>query len=77
MRTSSHGSFGHAIAANMRQRASSGVGIIATPFFPYSNSSVWNRNQLGALGDCSGILMVAVGLAAAYWAYKNRHKLGV
>jgi hypothetical protein len=75
MRTSSHGSFRHALAANMHQRASSGVGIIATPFFPYSSSSVWNRNQLAGLGGLD-ITTMAFMAVAAYLIYKNKSKLG-
>ena len=75
MQTSTHGSFGHSIAANMRQKASAGVGIIATPFFPYSNTSVWNRNQLAGLGglDLTTMAFMAV---AAYLVYKNKSRLG-
>jgi len=76
MRTSTHGSFGHAIAANMRQRASAGVGIIATPFYPYNQNSVWNRNQLSGLGglDLTTMALIAV---AGYLLYMNKSKLGI
>ena len=75
MRTSSHGSFRHALAANMHQRASSGVGIIATPTFPYNINSVWNRNQLAGLGGLD-ITTMAFMAIAAYLVYKNKSRLG-
>lgn len=51
MRTSNLANSLQSIAANAHRRSTSGVGIIATPNFPYDINSVWNRNQLGGLGQ--------------------------
>jgi len=52
------------------------VGIIATPFYPYNQNSVWNRNQLSGLGglDLTTMALIAV---AGYLLYMNKSKLGI
>jgi hypothetical protein len=62
--TSSHGNMPHAIAASTSRRATSGMGIIATPYFPYDVNSVWNRNQLGALDFSDPTTLVITGVIA-------------
>ena len=64
----------HAIAGAMARRASSGMGIIATPYFPYDVNSVWNRNQLGALDLSSPITLIGIGIAI--WAFIKYSKSG-
>ena len=74
--TSSQANMPHAIAGAMQRRAMSGMGIIATPYFPYDVNSVWNRNQLGNLNLSSPMTWVGIGLAV--WMFmKYRHRLGV
>jgi hypothetical protein len=74
MQTSTHGNFQQSLRANTHRRSTSGIGIIATPLFPYDNHSVWNRNQLGAL-DTTSIATYALLGVAAYWLLKHFKKV--
>lgn len=75
MLTSTHGNFEQSLAANTHRRATAGVGIIATPYYPYHNDSIWNRNQLGGFGDLGTLSMtewLIIGLIG-YFAFAKMH----
>ena len=65
--TTTQGNFSHAINGAVARRANSGIGmgIIASPNFPYDSGSVWNRNQLGALdmSSLSPMLLIGIGIS--------------
>ena len=68
--TSSHANAPQSIANAMHRRSISGMGLIATPYYPYNEHSVWNRNQLGdivgSILNANTIMLLVVG----YIGYK-------